>query len=308
MNEDKYLFGPIPSRRLGLSLGISPIPKKTCNYSCVYCQLGRTNQMTNERQEYVPLEELLAEFRAFLQRSQAYDVVTLVGEGEPTLALKLGELITALKVLTDKPIAVITNSALLSEEEVRTALMPADIVLPSLDAYDEESFRKVNRPYGRIKFQEVFEGLRIFSQEYQGQLWVEVMLVNGLNDDQHALLQLKELIAQLKYDRLYVNTPVRAPAESWVTPPSPEVVQKAARLFGAMTIDALVEGSFYSKIEDDYEAVLSIIARHPMNQHEIEGFLSSRHCGEVERVWSKIRQNKEVEVVSYKGYDTYRLR
>lgn len=307
MGEDKYLFGPIPSRRLGLSLGISPILKKTCNYSCVYCQLGRTHKMTNERQEYVPVEKILEEFRVFLQRDHAYDVVTLVGEGEPSLALNLGQLITALQELTDKPIAVITNSALLSEEEVRTALMPADIVLPSLDAYDEESFRKVNRPYGRIKFPEVFAGLRLFSQEYQGQLWVELMLVNGLNDDQYALLQLKELIDRLKYDRLYLNIPVRAPAESWVTPPSPEVVQKAARLFGAMTIDALAEGSFYSEIKDDYEAVKSIIARHPLNQHEIEGFLTSRHCPDAASVWLRLRQNKDVEVVSYKGYDTYRL-
>lgn len=307
MSEDQYLFGPIPSRRLGLSLGISPIPKKTCNYSCVYCQLGRTNKMTNERQEYVPLEEILAEFRAFLQRNHDYDVVTIVGEGEPTLALKLGQLITALQELTDKPIAVITNSSLLAEEEVRAALMLADIVLPSLDAYDEESFQKVNRPYGRIKFQEVFEGLRLFSQEYQGQLWLEVMLVKGLNDDRQALLQLKALIDKLKYDRLYVNTPVRAPAENWVRSPSPEVVEKAAQLLGAMTIDSLAEGSFYSEIEDDYAAVLSIIARHPMNQHEIEGFLASRHCADKESVWVKLKQNKDVEVVFYKGYDTYRL-
>jgi len=308
MSEDRHLFGPIPSRRLGLSLGISPILKKTCNYSCVYCQLGRTNKMTNERQEYVPLEEILAEFRAFLQKGYAYDVITIVGEGEPTLALNLGQLIIALQELTDKPIAVITNSALLSEKEVRAALMLADIVLPSLDAYDEKSFRKVNRPYGRIKFYEVYEGMRLFSQEYLGQLWLEVMLVKGLNEDQHALRQLKALIDKLKYDRLYLNIPVRAPAESWVSPPSPAVVQKAAQLLGAMTIDSLADGSFYSEIVDNYEAVLSIIGRHPMNQHEIEGFLASRKCVDVESVWIKLKQNEDVEVVSYKGYDTYRLK
>lgn len=307
MNNDKYLFGPVPSRRLGLSLGVSPIPKKTCNYSCVYCQLGRTNQMTNRRSEYVPLQEILAEFRAFLQRGIAFDVVTIVGEGEPTLALNLRQLISGLQELTDKPVAVITNGALLAKEEVRAALLEADIVLPSLDAYDEDSFRKINRPYGKIKFWEVFEGLRTFTQDYQGQLWLEVMLVQGLNDTDDALLRLKELIEQLRFNRLYLNTPVRVTAESWVEQPAPEVVQKAARLFGAMTIDSLAEGSFFSEIADDYEAVLSIIGRHPMNQHEISGFLASRQCPDTEKIWVRLKQNESVEVVSYKGYNTYRL-
>lgn len=307
MSEDNYIFGPIPSRRLGLSLGISPIPKKVCNYSCVYCQLGRTDKMTNQRREYIPLSAILAEFRAFLQKNIPFDVVTVVGEGEPTLALNLGELISSLQKFTDKPVAVITNSALLADEDVREDLKKADIVLPSLDAYDEESFRKINRPYGKIKFSEVYEGLRRFSQEYQGQLWLEVMLVKGLNDSDYALRKLKELVQQLKYQRLYINTPVRVPAENWVEQPLKEVVQKAAALLGALTLDSLAEGSFYSEIKDDYEAILSIIKRHPMNQHEINSFLASRHCQDTQEIWNKLKQNKDVEVISYKGYDTYRL-
>jgi len=263
--------------------------------------------MINQRREFISWEEILAEFRAFLQRGLAFDVVTIVGEGEPALALNLGQLISGLQKLTVKPIAVITNGALLVDQEVRSALKKAEIVLPSLDAYDEESFRKINRPHGRIKFPEVYEGLRKFSQEYQGQLWLEVMLLQGLNDDEVALQKLKGLIEQLRFDRLYLNTPVRVPAESWVAPPAPEIVQKAAGLLGAMTIDSLAEGSFYSEIADDYQAVLSIIGRHPMNQHEISSFLVSRQCQALEEVWTKLKQNEDVEVVSYKGYNTYRL-
>ena len=307
METNKYVFGPVPSRRLGLSLGISPLLRKTCNYACVYCQLGRTSRMINERQEFVPLSIMVTEFRNFLKSGVPFDVVTIVGEGEPTLALNLGQLLSAVQELTDKPVAVITNGSWLAAEEVRAALQKADLVLPSLDAYDEESFRQINRPWGKLKFKEVYEGLRCFSQEYQGQLWLETMLVQGLNDDEEALKKLKGLLQGLKYQRLYLNTPVRPPAESWVTPPAPAVVQKAVQLLGGMSIDSLAEGSFYSEIKDDYAAVLSIIGRHPLNQHELSSFLASRQCPNPEVVLSKLKQEQKVEIVFYKGYHTYRL-
>jgi wyosine [tRNA(Phe)-imidazoG37] synthetase (radical SAM superfamily) len=307
MSGEQYVFGPVPSRRLGLSLGLSPLPQKTCNYACVYCQLGRTSRMINERQEFVPLSIMVTEFRNFLKSGVPFDVVTIVGEGEPTLALNLGQLLSAVQELTDKPVAVITNGSWLAAEEVRAALQKADLVLPSLDAYDEESFRQINRPWGKLKFKEVYEGLRCFSLEYQGQLWLETMLVQGLNDDEEALRKFKGLLQGLTYQRLYLNTPVRPPAESWVTPPTPAVVQKAARLLGGMSIDSLAEGSFYSEIKDDYAAVLSIIGRHPLNQHELSSFLASRQCPNPEVVLSKLKQDKKVEIVVYKGYNTYRL-
>ena len=145
MNDFKYVFGPIPSRRLGRSLGISPLPKKTCNYSCIYCQLGRTDKMTNKRQEFYKTEDIIAEFKQYLKDSDKFDIVTVVGEGEPTLAANLGELVVALKALTDKPVAVITNGALLSDPQVREELCHADMVLPSLDAYNQEISKKIDR-------------------------------------------------------------------------------------------------------------------------------------------------------------------
>ena len=197
MSGYKYLFGPVPSRRLGASLGVSPIPERTCNYSCVYCQLGRTLRMTNTRQEFFPLEEILAEFREYLQGSIPFDVVTVVGEGEPTLYSRLGELIAGLKKETDKPVAVITNGALLYDAEMRRELMEADIVLPSLDAVTEEQYRKIDRPMGSIGFAEMAEGLRQFAREYQGQLWIEIMLVDGMNDSPEDIAAFKEFLGTM---------------------------------------------------------------------------------------------------------------
>lgn len=304
---NKFIFGPVPSRRLGLSLGLSPLPSKTCNYACVYCQLGHTRQMTNKRQEFFAEELLKQELRSFFAKKIAFDVLTIVGEGEPTLYVKIGELLEWLAEFTDKPRAVITNGALLTEQSVRQALKKADLVLPSLDAYDEISFRKINRPHGQIKFAEVYKGLTRFSEEYEGQLWLEMMLIRGVNDSDSSLNKFKELLSQIEYQKLYLNTPVRPPTEKWVKAPFKETMQKAATLLGGVVLDSLSEGNFYSEIADDYEAVLSIIKRHPMNQHELREFLLSRKCENPENIFQRLEKEERVEKVFYKGYRIYRL-
>lgn len=308
MKEFRYVFGPIPSRRLGRSLGISPLPKKTCNYSCVYCQLGRTDKMTNQRQEFYKTEDILEEFKKYLKDSDKFDIVTVVGEGEPTLCLNLGEIICGLKGLTDKPVAVITNGALLSDEKVREELSQADMVLPSLDAYNQETAALIDRPYGTIRFQDEFEGLVEFSKRYQGELWLEIMLVEGMNDDKASIAALKERICQIKYDRLYLNTPVRPPAEKGVNVVSPENMAYATKELGGISIEMLSSGSFFSEVEDTYEAVKSIIGRHPMNQFELDSFLESRHVEEKEAMIEKIKQDEGIAVIDYKGILTFRLR
>lgn len=304
----RYIYGPVPSRRLGMSLGISPIPQKTCNYSCLYCQLGRTSHMTNARQNFFPLEEILLEFDDFLKKQVKFDVVTIVGEGEPTLYSGLGDLIAGIKEKTDVPVAVITNGALLYDPQVRSELSQADIVLPTLDAYDEASFRAINRPHGSLRFEDVKEGLVSFSREFEGQLWIEIMLMEGINDDDESLGKYAALLGGLRYDRLYLNTPVRPPAEPEVRPLSSEKMKRALQLLGGTAIDLLVSGDFHSDIKDDYQAVLSIIKRHPMNQHEIEDFLASRGNKDYSQLLERLKKDDRVEVISYKGYDTYRLK
>ncbi|MHC1720334.1 MAG: radical SAM protein [Clostridiaceae bacterium] len=304
----KYIYGPVPSRRLGISLGISPIPKKFCNYSCIYCQLGRTDHMTNTRKMFFTVKEIMDEFNEFLKSSVEFDAVTIVGEGEPTLYLGIGELICEIKKRTNKPVAVITNGALFYDPELRAEICNADIVLPTLDAYDEESFKKINRPHGTIHFEQVRDGLRSFSKEYKGQLWIEVMLIEGINYDDESLAKYAEELKNLKYDRIYINTPVRPPAEIYVKAISHERMNRAIDILGGISIELLESKGFHSEIENDYEAIISIIKRHPMNQFEVEGFLKSRGCKGVDGILNKLKKDNKVTVLHYKGYDTFRLK
>lgn len=308
MNEMKYIYGPVPSRRLGISLGISPIPKKTCNYSCIYCQLGRTDHLTNTRKMFFSVEEILAEFDKFLKSEVKFDVVTIVGEGEPTLYLGLGELISEIKKRTDKPVAVITNGALFYDPDLRAELYDADIVMPTLDAYDEESFKKISRPYGTIHFDMVNDGLKAFSEEYRGQLWIGIMLVAGINDDDESLRKFSEILKRLKYDRLHINTPVRPPTESYAKAIDHKKMNHAVDVLGGTSIELLESEGFHSEIKDNYEAIMSIIKRHPMNQFEIEGFLNSRGCTDISGILDELKKDSKVVAIDYKGYVTFRLK
>ncbi len=306
MKSYKYVYGPVPSRRMGLSLGISPIPQGYCNYSCVYCQLGRTSHMGNIREAYFDIDEIISEFVEWQKSGKAVDVITLVGEGEPTLYLNLGQLVRRLKVLTDVPIAVITNGALLSEEAMRDELMEIDFVLPSFDAADEETFKRINRPYGTIDYRAVYEGLVTFSKAYQGQLWIETMLVRDVNDTPEQLKALKTALEAVEYDRLFINTPVRPPAELDVKEPELETLTFAIELLGGTAINHLVSSGFFSNIPDDFDAVMSIIKRHPMNQFEISSFLEGQECFNIAHVFELLTDEKSVNVLDYKGYLTYR--
>lgn len=308
MKNYKFIYGPIPSRRLGKSLGVSPIPKKACNYACIYCQLGQTQHMTNRRQMFFEVEEILKEVEAVLQTDIDFDVITVVGEGEPTLYLGLEDLLKGIKAMTDKPLAVITNSGLMYLPEVRQALMSADIVLPSIDGYKAENFKKINRPYGKINFSEMAEGLNIFSKAYPGQLWAEIMLMKGINDSEDDFEAYKQVLEQLRYDRLYLNTPIRPPAEQSVEVISDEAMEKAVDKLGGIAINLMATNGFYSEIEDDYQAILSIIKRHPMNQFELNHFLESRGCQTQANLICQLEADPQIQTIVYKGYRTYRLR
>ncbi|MBM9519848.1 radical SAM protein [Desulforhopalus vacuolatus] len=305
MKNTAYIFGPVPSRRLGQSLGVSPIPEKTCNYNCIYCQLGRTNKMTNERRSFFPLKEIMDELKTYMKEKVDFDVITIVGEGEPTLYADLGMLIDEIKKLTDKPVVVITNSALMSDEGVRNALYKADIILPTMDAFDEESLKKINRPIGTIKFTEVLQGLIEFSHNYKGKMWVEIMLVGGFNDSDTQLAALKMQLEKLKFDRVYVNTPVRPPSESYARKVSQETLEKANKMFSALSIENLTAGEFFSNDPDIIEAVLEIITRHPMKEDEIKKFIEMRN-EDVEKTFTKLRNSGKIDICEYEGEKTYR--
>lgn len=307
MTNFKYVYGPVPSRRMGLSIGISPIPDGYCNYSCIYCQLGRTKHMANKRSNYFNYKDIISEFKAYLKDNIKFDVVTIVGEGEPLLYENIGFLIDGIKRLTNKPIAVITNGALLSNSLVREELKNADIVLPSLDATNEDVFRKINRSHGGIRFKDVVKGLETFSQNYHGQLWIETMIVKGINDNTQFFLDLKEILSKINYHKLYINSPVRPPAESFVEQASKDIIDESLSILGGISIDKLISQGFHSEAEDDYDAVLSIIKRHPMNQFEIKAFIEQRNNSKTEDFFERLENDNHIEIVDYKGYYTYRL-
>lgn len=300
----KYIYGPIPSRRLGSSLGISPLPLKTCNYSCVYCQLGRTKNLTTKRSAFVSVEEIISEFLKI--ETVTYDVVTICGDGEPTLYLYLGKLIERLRQITSKPIVVITNGSLLNSKDVRADLQKADIIMPTLNGYDEESFQKLSRNY-HLRFENTYQGLIAFSSEFCGEIWLEIMFVRGINDHQEALKKYQNLLQKIKYHRLYLNIPIRPPAEKDVFPPEEKFLFAAAAYLNG--IPALgYNASFQSEDQDDYEAIINIIKRHPMNNFEIKSFLKSRNCQEVENIFRRLNRDKFIDVINYKGIYSYRYR
>lgn len=204
-----YLFGPVLSRRLGLSMGVDLLKFKTCNLDCVYCELGRTACLTTCRNRFVPRKEVLKEIE--LRREEPFDHLTFAGSGEPTLSLDLGEVVAYAKKVVDAPIAVITNSTLLSSPAVRKEMAAADVVLPSLDAASESAFSAINRPASGLTATEMIQGLKDFRSEFSGEIWLEVMLVQGIND--HEAEAIAQAALSTEPDRIQLNTVVRHPAE-----------------------------------------------------------------------------------------------
>jgi wyosine [tRNA(Phe)-imidazoG37] synthetase (radical SAM superfamily) len=209
VEEKKYLFGPVPSRRLGLSLGVDIVPFKTCTLDCVYCQLGKTTEKTIERRQYVPAEPVLAELKVKLAEGLTADYITISGSGEPTLNSRLGELIAGIKKITDIPVAILTNGTLLYREDVRADCAGADVVLPSLDAGDQQVFEKLNRPHADISIAKLIDGLAAFRREFSGAIWLEVFLIEGLNTDAEQIAKIKNAIARIRPDKVQLNTAVR---------------------------------------------------------------------------------------------------
>lgn len=226
-----YIFGPVSSRRLGRSLGIDLVPFKTCSLNCVYCECGATTHTTLERKEYVPTQDVLDEFYAWHARDGKTDVVTFSGSGEPTLHSGLGTITKAIKQKIHVPVCLLTNATLLFREDVRHDAALADIVVPSLDAADEEMFHTLNRPDPSLSFNTYIEGLRTFLNDYTGRVWLEIFLVPGMNDSLAYVTQIAQLARSLPVEKIQLNTAVRTPTEHNVRPCTKEHLQACAALF-----------------------------------------------------------------------------
>ncbi|MFX0155869.1 MAG: radical SAM protein [Candidatus Hodarchaeota archaeon] len=305
------MYGPVPSRRLGNSLGIDPIPSKTCNYQCIYCQLGKTTNFTNSRKDYFPKKDIIAEVEKAIKLNDAkFDYITFVGSGEPTLYKNLKALILKVKELTDKPICVITNGSLFYEKEVQNALMSSDIVLPSLDAGDEKSFIKINRPHPDITFQGLIQGFIDFKKKYKGEFWIEVMLMRGINDSKEELLKIKQKLDLINPVRIYINVPIRPPAEKWVKIPEKKIISILDEIFSDYSnISYPEEGKFKIYSSDFENEVLSILERHPMRQDQIIETFSSSGLNKETIITNleRLKSKKKIKKLFYNGKIFWKL-
>ena len=277
----KYIFGPVNSRRLGRSLGIDLIPTRICSFDCIYCEVGAKRLITGVRKEYVPLPALLSEVDRFLTQPDAaelFDLLTITASGEPTLHTGIGRFIEALKKRSDKPVAVLTNGSLLSDPEVRRDLAAADLVIPSLDAARDESYQKVNRPHSDFPMERLIDGLVRFSKEYRGKLWLEILLVKGINDLPADIAALKGAIQRIRPQKIQLNTVVRPPFEHSALPLTEEELHAIA---GQLGPTAEVITSFKGEGRKDFhpvdeEAIIALIRRRPCPLEDISSALRYR--------------------------------
>lgn len=299
-----HLYGPVPSRRLGRSLGVDVTPFKTCSFDCIFCQLGRTTEKTVARKEYVPTDRILAEITAWLKSGEHADCITLSGSGEPTLHTGFGEV---LKLIGRHavPAVLLTNGSMLMLPEVRQGALSADIVKVSLSAWDPASFQWINRPHKELAYGDILEGLRAFRSEYPGRLWIEVFLIPGMNASPDKTARIAEMIRPIEPDRVHLNTAVRPPAEDFVAPLSRGEMHRFAEMFDP---PAKVTAECYAGPETrtgaGTDAILSMLRRRPCTTEQIAA-VYGMHIAEVSKVLGdllrrgRIREKREKGAVYY---------
>ncbi|NLT51357.1 MAG: radical SAM protein [Ignavibacteria bacterium] len=297
-------FGPIPSRRLGRSLGINNIPPKICSYSCIYCQIGKTNTMSVQRKEFYPPEQIFREVidkvKELNKKNETIDYLTFVPDGEPTLDISLGKTILLLKKLNIK-IAVITNSSLLWDEKVRDDLSNADWVSVKVDTVDEHIWHKIDRPNRRLKLPDILNGISDFSKNFKGTLVTETMLVKNVNDFNQNLIDTSRMIEKIHASKSYILVPTRPPAEDAVYPPSEEKLNEAFQIYNNLLKNVEIissnEGLNFSFSSEAEQELLSILSVHPMRKDAMENFLIKAGAG-----WSlaeNLINNNIIKMVEY---------
>ncbi len=302
----KYIFGPVSSKRLGQSLGVDLLPPKSCSWNCVYCQLGKTREFITEREEFFPREEILEEIRQALSINKVLDWITFVGSGETMLYKGIGWLIREVKKLTAIPVAVITNGSLLYLPEVRTELLLADAVLPSLNAGSEALHAQIDRPAPGLTFHQHIEGLRAFRKEYKGKLWIEVMLLGGINDSDEALCDLAAVIKEINPDMVHLVLPTRPAPEQEVRLPTEERIERAMTILSeVVTVVHPVKGTMDLRNAPDLvEAVKAIVSRHPVQQKELQNAIKDcfpEESGKVEEVMKEMLATGVFKLVDHDG-------
>ena len=294
MGKYKHLFGPVPSRRLGRSLGVDLSPFKTCSLNCVFCQLGLTSEMTLERKEYVPTEDVLSELDRWLKTEGRADYITLAGSGEPTLHTRFGEVIDFIRKNSSIPAALLTNGTMLHLPEVREAAAIAQVVKVSLSAWDQTSYEWVNRPHPQLRFEDLIEGQKTFRAQFKKDLWMEVFLMGGINAFPSDVKKIAALAKEIGPDRIQLNTVVRPPAEDFAAPLTRDRLETLTVLFDpAAEVIAEFKTDQAGPIPANQETILSMLQRRPCTSDQISDTFDM-HLNEVSKYLGNLMRTKQI--------------
>ncbi|MDA3779134.1 MAG: radical SAM protein [Bacteroidales bacterium] len=308
----KHLFGPVPSRRLGMSLGVDLVPHKVCTLNCVYCECGRTTNLTLERKEYVSFDEVCIELKHIMANNPEPDYFTFSGAGEPTLNSRIGDVLDLIKKNWPKiPVAVLTNGSLFSDKQVRNELINADVVLPSLDTASDLAFRKMDRPFSKLNINEYIQGLVDFRKEFSGEIWLEVLILPGYNDDDENLRLLKEAFLKIKPNNIQVNTLDRPGTVENLRPANKAELQHIVNFWNLDNVEIIASvperKDIKSYREDTESAILETIARRPCTLEDLEKILGI-HINEINKYLGVLEDEKKIETIRQERGMFYKLK
>ena len=308
----KHLFGPVPSRRLGMSLGVDLVPHKVCSFNCIYCECGATTRLTTHRAEYVPYADVVRELAHYFEHHPDPEYITFSGAGEPTLHSDLGKVLDfAKKLRPGVPVAVLTNGSLFNDPEVREELSRADVVLPSLDAATGTAFKRINRPAAGLSVEEYIRGLAAFRKEFHGEIWLEVFILPGFNDDQENLLSLRKAIPAIQPDRIQLNTLDRPGVISGLRAATRDELEKISASLSPWNVEIVAPAGERHRIaayrSDTESAILETISRRPCTADDIAKILGI-HMNEVNKYLGVLEKDGKIETTRQERGTFYRIR
>ena len=296
----KHLFGPVPSRRLGMSLGVDLVPHKICSLNCVYCECGRTTNLTVERKEYVPIDKVLAELEHYFKNNPAPDYITFSGAGEPTLNSRLGEVVKFIKENSKVSIALLTNATLLSNSKLITEISDIDLILPSLDAVSPKVFAKINRHNKTLKINEIINSLVKFKKHFKGKMWLEILILPNYNNSDAELVKLKEVIQKIEPDKIQLNTLDRPGAISDLKACSKEELEEIKEFWNLPDVEIIAKVVNRTEIKsyrkDVESAILETIARRPCTVKDLSDILG-KHINEINKYLDVLDEKNKIKTV-----------
>lgn len=312
MSTQEIIFGPVPSRRLGSSLGVDIVPLKTCTYECVYCQVGKTTRKTLLRESYFNPAMVIEELKKALDSAKKVDYITFSGSGEPTLHSEIGKIVSEIKAFTAVKIAVITNGSLLHLEEVRRDLAEADLVIPSVDAATQPVFEKINRPVDGLEIATVNQGIIDFSQQFGGAIWIESLFVEGANDSDDEVKAIADVIGRVKAEKVQINTVIRPPFDSSARTVSRCRLEEIRTILSRYhshveTITDFVPKAHGAMTEEFEKQVMALLRRRPCTPAELSDSLGIR-IAELNKYLDNLLRKKVVTVVKIKGKEYLAIR